>query len=344
MDNNNIIAVEENFLQSELAKFNLTDTAISQLEKEYMNLSVINPQDEDGFNKVHQAKMVCVKYRTEIEKTRKKLKQFYLETGRLIDAEAKRITQLLAPIESHLQEQENIVLDEQKRIEEEKKQAEQLRKDNRIKELIGIGLSLNPLTSIWGIEEITVHDTTLQIMTDNEFEDLTDRAKLKAETLRLKKIEEERIAKEEQDRLEKQRQEQETERLRLQKIQEEQAEQARKIKEEQDRLENEKLELKHRQELEEAKVQAAIDAKKKAEEQAERDRIAKLEKERADAIEVERQEKLKPDKEKLMNLYNEIKTMKMPEVKSDEAKKVIAGVKNLLEKVTIYIHNQSQEL
>ena len=90
----------------ELKRFSLADDAIARMAGEYMPLTIRDVTDTEGFKAVHEARMVVKNHRVEVEKTRKALKADALEYGRKVDAEAKRITALLEPIEEHLRWQE----------------------------------------------------------------------------------------------------------------------------------------------------------------------------------------------------------------------------------------------
>lgn len=85
-----------------LITFSVSDAAIAQLAAEYMPLKIIDINDAAGFKRVHDARMNVKEKRVLVEKTRKELKADALEFGRKVDGEAKRLTSLLEPIESHL--------------------------------------------------------------------------------------------------------------------------------------------------------------------------------------------------------------------------------------------------
>lgn len=99
--------MDNNTIGSELQKYDITDAAISAMASQYMQLIISGIDDRAGLAAVHEARMVVKGKRVEVEKTRKSLKEDALRYGRSVDAEAKRITALLAPIEVHLQGQED---------------------------------------------------------------------------------------------------------------------------------------------------------------------------------------------------------------------------------------------
>jgi hypothetical protein len=108
---------------SEIAK---TDMAIAQVRDEYMSLTVTGPQDQDGYKSAEVALKKVVRMRTSVEKTRKELKADSVRYGKAVDAEARRISELIEPIEEHLKKQCDIV-----RLEEARQQvaAENARRD-----------------------------------------------------------------------------------------------------------------------------------------------------------------------------------------------------------------------
>lgn len=103
-------------ITTELAKYSPTDEAIATLAGQYMQLSIRDVNDTVGYKAVHTARAVVKDYRILVERVRKELKADALEYGRKVDAEAKRITALLEPIESHLIQQEDAYEAEKERI------------------------------------------------------------------------------------------------------------------------------------------------------------------------------------------------------------------------------------
>src|SRR3990167_3338643 len=111
---------------TELVQFSVTDTAIAKLADLYMDLRITSVADLSGFKAVHAARMVIKGKRVEVEKRRKELKEEALEWGRRVDGEARRIFDLLEPIEKHLEGEEEAYQEkkmEQKRETEAKEAA-----------------------------------------------------------------------------------------------------------------------------------------------------------------------------------------------------------------------------
>lgn len=190
------------------------------------------------------------------------------------------------------------------------------------------------------------------------------KANYEAELESLRKAEEERLAKEKAESEERERIRLENERLKAEaeererqiKAEREKVESERKAAEEAARIERENLEAiarKERQEAEaklkkereereriEAEIKAKAEAERKAKE-AESLRIAAEEKAKADA---ERKVKAAPDKEKLFNLAKSIGLIELPELKSEEAKKILSDAKGLLEKVSNFINEKTNQI
>lgn len=99
-----------------LIKFSPADTAIAEMRSMYMDLTVDGIDDKEGLKVVHEARMTVKSHRVAVEKKRVELKKDALEFGRKVDAEAKRLTALLEPIETHLATEEQRIDDEKEAI------------------------------------------------------------------------------------------------------------------------------------------------------------------------------------------------------------------------------------
>lgn len=111
----------QDFIATELAKFNVSDAAIAEMAANFLSIKVADHNDRFHAEVAHSRRMEVRALRTTVEKTRKELKEGFLRAGQAIDAEAKRITALLTPIEEHLQAQEDIVAKYKARMEAEAK-------------------------------------------------------------------------------------------------------------------------------------------------------------------------------------------------------------------------------
>ena len=176
-------------MSKELAKFNVTDAGIEELRATFMPLRVISPQDEEGYQKCREARLIVKNTRCEVEKRRKELKEDSLKWGRVVDGEAKRIAALLEPIEAHLESQEKIVDGEKERVRLEAAKKLQAMIEHRLTLLAQQGTSIPP--------------SALSCMTEGAFQTELILAKQDYD-LKQQKLEEEELArKKESDRLAK---------------------------------------------------------------------------------------------------------------------------------------------
>jgi len=92
---------------SQLVTYSQNDAGIAEIRDKFMGLTIAGVNDREGYKRIHEARIVVKTARVDIEKRRKELKADALEYGRKVDSEAKRLTGLLEPIESHLQTEED---------------------------------------------------------------------------------------------------------------------------------------------------------------------------------------------------------------------------------------------
>lgn len=208
------IPTVQDTIKNEIRKFNLADSAIAELKKQYGGLKIQDANDTKAYKAVTEALAIVRTKRTSVEKKRKELKASYLETGRAIDAEAARLTVLLEEIETPLTNEKKRIDDEKENARLEKERQEQERLQGRVSALLENGMMFNG--SFYSIgETITVDVVTLKQFPDEHFTLLLDKVRAENQKILNAKAEQERLANEERDRIEKQRQEQEAERLRL---------------------------------------------------------------------------------------------------------------------------------
>lgn len=102
----------------ELVTYSVTDAALAKLANDCMGLRVNSPDDEYGYAICKEWRGEVRRKRIEVEDRRKELKKDSLEFGRVVDAEARRITAKIKEVEDHLVKQLDVV-DELKRKEKE---------------------------------------------------------------------------------------------------------------------------------------------------------------------------------------------------------------------------------
>lgn len=118
-----------------LARYNVNDAKIAQLQADYGKLTIAGPDDKETYKTAASALSDVRSTRTGVEARRKELKEPFLRAGQAIDAEAKRLTALIQPVENHLAAE---IARTDKQIEE-RKRAEEKR---RMQILIDAGFQL----------------------------------------------------------------------------------------------------------------------------------------------------------------------------------------------------------
>src|SRR3972149_1516148 len=87
--------------QKALVEYKLTPQEITERVSGYLKLKVV-PDDPKSYQQAHEARMVCVKTRTGIDKRRKELGEDARQWVNAVNKTAKDLTALIEPAESHL--------------------------------------------------------------------------------------------------------------------------------------------------------------------------------------------------------------------------------------------------
>lgn len=294
----------------ELAAFRQQDVAIQALADKYLPLKINGLEDRDGFKLVHEARMIVKGKRVDVEKKRVELKADALAYGRAVDSEAKRLTELLEPIESHLEAEESAVTQERERIKREAEEKRQAITQDRVDRLAACGVVAN-------VQQVAA-------LTPEQFADaLEDARKIKAE--RDAAAEAQRKADAESA---EQRRQQEAalaaEREALAKIKREQDAEAARLAEERRKIEEEQAAQRRAVELEQAKKEAAEKARVETEQRlareaaekqaAEEARLAR-EKAAAEAAEAQRikEEAERPQRAKILAVADQVERIPIPD-------------------------------
>ena len=363
--------------------YGLTENQAEEVEKNFLPV-IADRENYEGMyrdilareitldltKEARELRLKLVKVRTKTSEIHQVTKAFYLAGGRFVDAwknkNVKVITEMeesLRNIEDHY---ENI---ERERISKlaETRRAELLKYSEILPEGLG-GLSdevyQNYLTGVKAAHQakidaeiaelkkqaerqrvLALHnsrkDSVLHLwqfmpgthrelnfgeMSDNAWKELldylksenvkheADQAAVKAENERLRKAQEE---KEKELAAEKKR-----------------AEDARKAAEAKAAEEKRKADAELRKAQEEnARVQRELDAREKEEKKA-----------ATDAMKAEKKARRAPDKEKLHAFAVKLSSIEIPEVKSEEAQKILIAVTGLIEKTVLYLNEKTEEL
>lgn len=138
-----IVNSANELINREIKKFNVSDAAIAELADRYLPMTIKDLNDKDGYQAIKAGRQVIKGLRVDVDKRRKELTADAVALQRGINKEAGRITDLLEPIETHLQGQEQIFDDEKERIRVEKEQARQRQFDIRLQTIMDLGFAFN---------------------------------------------------------------------------------------------------------------------------------------------------------------------------------------------------------
>jgi len=271
---------------------------ISQAETLVKAIKITDASQVEEIKLAKEYNKALAKTRIAVEKTRKELKDESLREGQTIDALAKVVTNLIAPLEKYSYEQSRFV--------ELKEAAErEARKSERLAQIAPFGVLVNA-----------------ELVADMDAETW--------EAYYNGLVAKDKAAKEEAARAEA---------ARVQKEQEEEAERKR-VREENEAL---KAQIERERKEAEAKAKAEQEAREKVE-AALREKEAAERKAREEAEEKERKAKAAPDKEKLLALADRISKIRLPEMSTKEAEKVVDDVGGLLLKVEAFIKGRVEKL
>ncbi len=348
-------------MENEMAivKYDVNEAEISKMANIYMELTVKDVDDQEGFDSVHAARMVMVKHRTSVERLRKSANENAQKFIKNNNANASKLIELMEPIETHLRTEEDKVAKEKERIRVEQEAKERACVEIKINDLLRYGV-IKPFVDIANMSDGEYQTLFAFAKTTYEAEQkriADEKARMETERLALQKEREE-----ESTRLEKQRQEQFAENLRLQNIRKDQEAAALKIEAEKKAIEDAKREAIRAHEEAERKEQerkgrelfekqaaenARIKAEKEAVEKVAREAREKKEREEAEIAEKARIEELKPDKVKLVayaqDLFAHIRESAFVP-KNKAVKKILAEAERDLESIALNILNKAEGL
>ena len=233
----------EEIVSQEIAKFNLADAVIAQMKEQYQGIEIKGIDDKAGYKIAKEALSVVKKTRTSVEAKRKELKSDYLEIGRRIDGEAKRLTENILEIEEPLAQKIKVIDDEIQAEKERKEREAEEKLKSRVEDLNKEGLNFNGSLYVCG--NISVDVVTIKNFTDADYLIFVEKVK----------IEKARVDKEEAERKEAERIAEEERKAEAQRIEDEKKRQ----EDERKKLEQERADLeKQKAELEKAKKDAIL--------------------------------------------------------------------------------------
>ena len=166
---------------NEVKLFDITDIAIQELADRYSGLTISGIDDKEGYKAVKAARIVMKGYRVDVDKRRKELNEDALKHQRMINSEAKRITEKLVYIEDSLANEEKKIdsLNAEIKAEEQRKIDE--KRQHRIDSMVSVSYRYNGnlFTNINSSEIFSVN--MIMDMEDGKFDDLISKSKLEQE-------------------------------------------------------------------------------------------------------------------------------------------------------------------
>jgi hypothetical protein len=318
---------------------------LAEIQDQASKINFENPASLDE-TIARELRLKTVKIRTGASDLKDSRKRIHLLKGNLEQAAYNLIA-----ASCKLAEETFVTVEKAREIAEAKRQAElKLIRDAEvlpIAEFIPFGLDMGKMTE--EDYQKLLSGAKMQMNAKIEAEQKAEAERIAAEQAR---IAEEKRMREENERLRKEAEEKEkqleAERARV--------EQERKLAEDKARKEREALEAKAEAErkkaaeiarIEKEKADAALKAEQDAKAKLEAELKAKAEAEdkaRKDAELIAKKAAAAPDKEKLLSLAIQISALKLPDLKTAEAKAILASVETLIAKTAAYINEKAATL
>lgn len=283
----------------------VADATIADRAERYMELTVKGLTDTTGLAAVHDARMEIKGWRVAVEKKRVELKADALAWGKKVDAEAKRITALLEPIEQHLLTQENAIAEEKARIEREKIEAQRAIVAARVKRRSELLAAVGCLDQSYEV---------LATLNEESFGAKLTEAREKFEAAKMAEAERLRVQSEEDAKRKAEAEALAAERAELERLRKEQQAEAERIAAEKKKIEDAAAEQQRQADMAKAKAEAAEKARAETEQRLAREAQEKADQEAAELAEKARVAALAPDKEKLEALAAAINTVPIPKL------------------------------
>lgn len=319
----------EEYILGEIQKFEQPEDKLQALASQCQSIQVAGIADKDGYEAAKNHWRTLKGTRLAIEAKRKELKEIHVQTGKAIDNEAKRLSQIIEPSELEMEALWRAVDEEKERLRLEEIRSKEAKINGRIAALFQKGFAFNGID--YTLPGLVMNSGKIAEFTDKEWDlfmaaaddELRKEAQRKAEEARLlaeQQAEEARIkaAQEEEARAkaeaERKAQEEENQRMRAEN--------------ERMRAENEKL-AREKREAELKALQAEKDrreseykiAEEKRQEQLRLDAIAKAE------AETKRLAALMPEKHKLNSFALALLAIEWPEVIEAESIQIVEQAK-----------------
>lgn len=211
--------IEQSLKKYEPEKGMTYEKKIAELEKAYKGLNIENIEDKEGYKKVSEAISILRPLRTGVERKRKELVEFSNKYNKAVNAEAKRITELIEKIETPLKERKDWIDGEKDRIKAEIEREAEAKAQRRINELLQNGVQFDG--NYYVIGEIAISVVDVRNMSDEAYKTMFQAVQGAFEKIKAEKAEKDEAERVERERLQKQKEEQDAENERLKKEREE---------------------------------------------------------------------------------------------------------------------------
>lgn len=343
---------KEEYINTEIAKFDVTEATLSEMEMKYSGMIIFDIDDKDGYKKVKDAKKIVSKLRIAVENKRKDLKKNLLTLSSAIETEANRIKDRLISIETDLKSEMKKIDDEKEEIANREQRIKEDTAQSRIDESAKYNVVLRyEMAMHYSDEEYSEYISNVKTEYEAEqAKEAQDKADREAEKTRIK---------DEQKKLDDEKAEFEAskEKLRIDNEAKEKAAQkiiddtAKVIRLEKEEFEAEKKAFQDEQDkIAQDKIDAQKkidDAQKKIDDEKERAidiEQAKKERTRLGGIEVRRQEVLSPDKKIILAFGISLLNFELPEVTDSKSKLILLGAQEQLKKINNYLIEKCKDL
>jgi len=164
--------MDDQHIEQELQKFNLTNAAISELNESYKDLTITSLDDKTGYAQVKNARMFVKNLRVDIDKRRKELTADALKFQRAINNEAKRIIDLIQPLEDRLQSKEKWYELEHANIKAEAAIKLEKKIMGRVTKLLATEAGYDGVAFTWLFLDMPLMMDSVRNLSDQDFDEL----------------------------------------------------------------------------------------------------------------------------------------------------------------------------
>lgn len=237
----------DNIINQEVKKFNLADAKIAEIKAKADALKIEGVSDSKTYKDVDDLRKEVKRLRINVGKQKDVSNEVALRWQRSINAEAKRLTEALTPIETALQAKTDAIDKEKERIKKEKEEAEAKRLKERMAKIFAAGMTFNG--ELYSFDEHKITQAEVENSPDPEFNTFIQKVEI-AYSVHLETVQAEKEKKEkaEKERIEREQKEEQEKALAQQQKEEELKKKEQELLALQEQLKQQQLELQKQQE------------------------------------------------------------------------------------------------